>query len=70
MELKIRASHLLAKAAEGAGGGVFLVGTLEQEPLLSEADKDIIRLDERTIMDYECAVVVDACPVEYARTFE
>jgi hypothetical protein len=37
---------------------------------LSEADKDIIRLDERTIMDYECAVVVDACPVEYARTFE
>jgi hypothetical protein len=37
---------------------------------LSEADKDIIRLDERTIMDYECVVVVDACPVEYARTYE
>jgi hypothetical protein len=37
---------------------------------LSEADKDIIRLDERTIMDYECVVVVDACLVEYARTFE
>jgi hypothetical protein len=29
MKSKIRASDLLAKAAEGAGGGVFLVGTLE-----------------------------------------
>lgn len=42
-------SYLFAKAAEGAGGGVFLVGTLEYEPLASEADNDIIRVDERTI---------------------
>jgi len=35
---------------------------------LSEADNDIIRLDERTIMDYECFVVADTCPVGYART--
>jgi hypothetical protein len=34
---------------------------------LSEADNDIIRLDER-IMDYECFVVADACSVEYVRT--
>lgn len=34
---------LFANAAEGAGGGVFpLGGTLEYEPLLSDADKDII----------------------------
>jgi len=36
-------NYLLAKAAEGAGGGVFpLGGTLAYEPLLSEGDKDII----------------------------
>ncbi len=34
-------TYLLAKAAEGAGGGVFPEGILEKEPLLSEADSDI-----------------------------
>ena len=35
-------TDLLAYAAEGAGGGVFPEETLEKEPLLSEADRDII----------------------------
>ena len=35
-------THLLAYAADGAGGGVFPEGTLGKEPLLSEADRDII----------------------------
>lgn len=39
-----KAAHLFAKAAEGAGGGVLPEETLEYEPLLSEADKDIIGL--------------------------
>lgn len=33
----------LWKAAEGAGGGVFPEGILENELVLSEADRDIIR---------------------------
>lgn len=37
---------------------------------MSEADNDIIRLDERTIMDYECVVVADTCPVGYTRAVE
>ena len=35
----------MAKAAEGAGGGVLPDETLEKEPLLSEADRDIIGLE-------------------------
>ena len=33
----------LWKAAEGAGGGVLPEGILENEPALSEADRDIIK---------------------------
>ena len=39
-------AYRLAYAAEGAGGGVFPDDTLEKEPLLSEADSDIIALNE------------------------
>lgn len=38
-------THLFAYAAEGAGGGVFPDETREKE-LLSEADRDIIALNE------------------------
>jgi hypothetical protein len=37
----------LWKAAEGAGGGVFPEGILENELVLSEADRDIIRRLEK-----------------------
>ena len=46
------AAHLLAYAAEGAGGGVFPDETLEKEPLLSEADRDIIGFEEMGAIRY------------------
>ena len=39
-------------AAEGAGGGVFPDDTLEKEPLLSEADRDIIGFEEVDAIRY------------------
>lgn len=46
------ATHLFAYAAEGAGGGVFPVETREKEPVLSEADRDIIALNEMDAIRY------------------
>ena len=46
------AAHLLAYAAEGAGGGVFPDETLEKEPLLSEAERDIIGFEEMGAIRY------------------
>lgn len=45
-------THLFAYAAEGAGGGVFPDETLEKEPVLSEADRDIIALNEMDAIRY------------------
>ena len=42
----------MAKAAEGAGGGVLPDETLEKEPLLSEADRDIIGFEEMGAIRY------------------
>lgn len=43
---------LFAYAAEGAGGGVFPDETLEKEPLLSEAESDIIGFEEMGAIRY------------------
>ena len=44
------------KAAEGAGGGVLPEGILENEPVLSGADRDIIKRLEK-IRYYEKMLV-------------
>ena len=45
-------THLLAYAADRAGGGVFPEGILRKEPLLSEADRDIIALNGMDAIRY------------------
>jgi len=51
-----RKTYRLWKAAEGAGGGVLPEGILENEPVLSGADRDIIKRLEK-IRYYEKMLV-------------